>query len=156
MIVESVEDAKVVILADADSGAEGLETVELKSQVEETSEIVDANGIITDWTDIYVITGVGYSVVFFVLILLIYVYKLLPKILNLQVRKRLKREGKEIDSKSQYVAGEVNAAIATALILYFNEQHDEESNIITIKRVARNYSPWSSKIYGINNVFSSR
>ncbi|ASB50927.1 OadG family transporter subunit [Alkalitalea saponilacus] len=109
-----------------------------------------------NWADIYVIAGVGYSVVFLVLVLLILVYKLIPKILNIRIKKRLKKEGKEIDSTAseQYVAGEVNAAIATALMLYFNEQHDEESNIITIKRVARTYSPWSSKIYGVRNVLS--
>ena len=42
-------------------------------------------------------------------------------------------------------------AIAMALHLYFDEVHDDESNVITIKRIERRYSPWSSKIYGINN-----
>ncbi|MDG5800331.1 OadG family protein [Marinilabiliaceae bacterium ANBcel2] len=106
-----------------------------------------------DWSDIFVITAVGYSVVFAVLILLIIVYKLMPKVLNLQLKRRLKKEGREITAKSdeEYVPGEVNAAVATALHLYFNQQHDEESNIITIKRVERTYSPWSSKIYNMNN-----
>jgi hypothetical protein len=35
--------------------------------------------------------------------------------------------------------------------LFFSEQHDEESNVITIKQIRRRYSPWSSKIYGIGN-----
>ena len=42
-------------------------------------------------------------------------------------------------------------AIAMALHLFYDEVHDDESNIITIKRIERRYSPWSSKIYGINN-----
>lgn len=42
-------------------------------------------------------------------------------------------------------------AIAMALHLYFDEVHDNESNVITIKRIERRYSPWSSKIYGTNN-----
>ena len=42
-------------------------------------------------------------------------------------------------------------AIAMALNLYYDEVHDDESNVITIKRIERRYSPWSSKIYGINN-----
>jgi len=42
-------------------------------------------------------------------------------------------------------------AIAMALHLYYDEVHDDESNVITIKRIERRYSPWSSKIYGINN-----
>ncbi|MDX9905877.1 MAG: lamin tail domain-containing protein, partial [Bacteroidales bacterium] len=39
-------------------------------------------------------------------------------------------------------------AIAMALFLY-NEVHDEESNILTIERVSRIYSPWSSKYYNM-------
>ena len=35
------------------------------------------------------------------------------------------------------------------MILFFDEMHDEESNVITIKRVRKTYSPWSSKIYGL-------
>jgi len=38
-----------------------------------------------------------------------------------------------------------------ALHLFMNEMHDEESNVITIKRIERRYSPWNSKIYGLNN-----
>jgi Na+-transporting methylmalonyl-CoA/oxaloacetate decarboxylase gamma subunit len=108
-----------------------------------------------EWSDIYIITAVGYTVVFLVLVLLIYVYKLLPVILNFNKKKssasglvRVKGE------KEAFVPGEVNAAIGMSLLLYFNEQHEDESNVITIKRVARTYSPWSSKIYGVRNVLS--
>ena len=45
------------------------------------------------------------------------------------------------------LSGEVSAAIAMALHLYQSEQHDEENTVLTIKKVARTYSPWSSKIY---------
>ena len=43
-------------------------------------------------------------------------------------------------------------AISMALHLFFDEVHDDESNVITIKRIERRYSPWISKIYGINNI----
>jgi len=46
---------------------------------------------------------------------------------------------------------DVNAAIAMALYLHFNEIHDEESNVITIQRVSKTYSPWSSKLYNMRN-----
>ncbi|MDE5417679.1 hypothetical protein L3049_06635 [Labilibaculum sp. DW002] len=49
------------------------------------------------------------------------------------------------------IEGNVNAAIAMALHLHFDQIHDDESNIITIKKVTKNYSPWSSKIYGVMN-----
>ena len=42
---------------------------------------------------------------------------------------------------------EVNAAIAMALHLYQSELHDYENTVLTIQKVSRNYSPWSSKIY---------
>lgn len=41
------------------------------------------------------------------------------------------------------------AAIAMALQRYKDELHDKESTVLTINRVARAYSPWSSKIYGL-------
>jgi len=47
------------------------------------------------------------------------------------------------------LTGEVNAAIAAAIHLYRSELHDYEDTVLTIKKVSRTYSPWSSKIYGI-------
>ena len=47
------------------------------------------------------------------------------------------------------LSGEVNAAIVMALYLYSNELHDQEDPIITMTKVSRTYSPWSSKIYGL-------
>lgn len=47
----------------------------------------------------------------------------------------------------EQLSGEVSAAIAMALHLYQNELHDEENTVLTIKKVAKSYSPWSSKIY---------
>jgi hypothetical protein len=51
---------------------------------------------------------------------------------------------------SETPSGDI-AAIAMALNLHFSEMHDEESNLITINRVSRTYSPWSSKIYNMRN-----
>ncbi|MFO8002029.1 MAG: OadG family protein [Marinilabilia sp.] len=109
-----------------------------------------------NWPQIWVITAVGYGVVFTALIGLIFVFKFMPKVLNYPAKRRLKREGKGEGGREEYIAGEVNAAIGTALGLYFAELHDEESKVITIKRVKRRYSPWSSKIYNMNNVFPPR
>ena len=61
----------------------------------------------------------------------------------------------DYDRYRKLMTGEVNAAIATALYMYFNELHDDESNIITIKKVSKFYSPWSSKIYGLRNQLRS-
>lgn len=44
---------------------------------------------------------------------------------------------------------EINAAIAAAIFLYRQEVHDYEDTVLTIKRIDRAYSPWSSKIYSL-------
>jgi hypothetical protein len=41
------------------------------------------------------------------------------------------------------------AAIALAIHMFKQELHDMESLTITLKKVSRIYSPWSSKIYTI-------
>lgn len=112
---------------------------------------------VTDWSEIWIITLVGYTVVFLALLLLMFLFQSMPRILNLGLRKKFRevREKaaarKNGNKQEKYLSGEISAAIGMALTLYFKEQHDEESGIITIKRVARTYSPWSSKIYGVNN-----
>lgn len=47
------------------------------------------------------------------------------------------------------VSGEVIAAIALALDRHVNQYHDEEDAVLTIKRISRPYSPWSSKLHSI-------
>ena len=46
-----------------------------------------------------------------------------------------------------HAPGEVYAAIAMALHEMQNDVHDVEETVLTITRVKRSYSPWSSKIY---------
>lgn len=100
------------------------------------------------WT----IALVGYGIVFTALISLVIVFVNLPKLLQINLRSKLKKQGKSsANSESLNIEGNVNAAIAMALYMHFDQIHDEESNIITIKKVTKNYSPWSSKIYGVMN-----
>ncbi len=100
------------------------------------------------WT----ITIVGILVVFLALYLLTLVFKLIPYIMNLNIRRILKKKGiTEIPTQALSVDADTNAAIATALFMFLADNHDEESNVITIKRLSRRYSPWSSKIYNVMN-----
>ncbi len=46
-------------------------------------------------------------------------------------------------------ADELNAVIASAIYLFTTHPHDSESTVLTIKRIEKIYSPWSSKIYGL-------
>jgi len=96
---------------------------------------------------------VGYVIVFTALVLLFFVYNTIPKLINIKVRRQLKKEGKCEDCGDLHIEGDVNAAISMALYLYFDEVHDEESDVITIKRISKQYTPWSSKIYSTNSYF---
>jgi hypothetical protein len=46
--------------------------------------------------------------------------------------------------------GEVYAAIAMALHLYMKEINETENMKMTIQKSMKPYSPWNSKIYGLN------
>ena len=105
-------------------------------------------------SDGLVLVIVGYCIVFMALLLLYLFFRyIIPTMLKVRIGKS--RFSKSPDSsetnKIVEVTGEVNAAISMALFLYYNELHDKESNILTIKRVSKIYLPWSSKIYGVRS-----
>ena len=105
--------------------------------------LIDMSGII--------VAVVGYLIVFFALVALYFVFFFIAKILKVLRHKRLKKQGREDCIGKEPISGELNAAISMALFLYINEQHDEESNVMTIRKISRRYSPWNSKIYGLRN-----
>jgi Na+-transporting methylmalonyl-CoA/oxaloacetate decarboxylase gamma subunit len=103
-----------------------------------------------------IVSVVGYLTVFFALVVLYYVYSTIPKLINFELRRKLKRAGKDKETEPTLnISGEVNAAISTALYLYLNE-HDEESTTLTIKNIQRSYTPWSSRIYSVNDYYKMR
>ena len=97
------------------------------------------------------ITLVGYSIVFSALVTLYFVFSSISKILTINFKNRLRRAGKPELAELPEITGEETAAISMALYL-FNELHDEESNVITIKRVSKVYSPWSARSQGISRL----
>jgi len=100
-------------------------------------------------------TGIGaimpaFIFVFIALLLLYFLFKVIGYIMTMDARKAKKLM--EISSPGlakEKLSGEVNAAIVMALYLYWNELHDLEDPVITMTKVSRTYSPWSSKIYGL-------
>lgn len=97
---------------------------------------------------------IGYVIVFFALLLSFFLFSNLPKLVYFKTRREhLKKRKQEKRAKTAdddiHVSADVTAAIAAALYLHYNEIHDPESNVITIQRVRKRYSPWSSKIYGL-------
>ncbi|MDZ7774302.1 MAG: OadG family protein [Bacteroidales bacterium] len=95
-----------------------------------------------------IVALVGYVVVFIVLILMFTIYNNIPKILNIKARQRMRKRGKKECEPCEDISGEVNAAISTALHLYLNELHDEESDVMTIKKISKRYSPELTKFMG--------
>ena len=101
------------------------------------------------------------SVVFVALIMLYLIFRTIGKAMH---RQTLKRENVTVaEAAAEGVKGlspvdgdepngEVIAAVAAALRFYDDDMHDLESEIITINRVARVYSPWSSKIYTLRQL----
>jgi Na+-transporting methylmalonyl-CoA/oxaloacetate decarboxylase gamma subunit len=98
------------------------------------------------------------SVVFIALIMLYIIFKRIGKAAIRAGRNKATKAGLSpvvaAAVVSEAVPGEIYAAVATAIHLYMQEDdvHDLENTILTIHKVTRAYSPWSSKIYGLREV----
>ncbi len=99
-----------------------------------------------------VMTIVAMLIVFSALILLSLCFYLFGYLnaRSAQRKKAIAQHGEEVDidvaAKMRHDSGEEIAAIAMALYEHLNT-HDLEETILTINKVKRTYSPWSSKIY---------
>jgi len=100
-----------------------------------------------------IIAVVGYTIVFIALVILWLIFANLPKLFILFRKWKYRMDSKDTncDKCDEFITGQENAAIAVALYLYFNEMHDEESTKMTIRKVKKDYSPWSSRVYTINS-----
>lgn len=108
-----------------------------------------------NWTYIengLLISVVGYVVVLLALALLYYVFQNLPRLLHWQMRWSLRKQGKEAQNgRLDSIGADETAAIAAAIYLFFNEIHDDEQTTMTIRKISKTYSPWSSKIFSVMN-----
>lgn len=105
------------------------------------------------------IVAVGYIIVFISLFLLYMVFSNLPKLLNITFRSVKKSEA-ATPVKQEVASGELTAdetaAISAAIYLFVQELHDEEQAVLTIRKLNKRYSPWSSKIYNVVNGLNKR
>lgn len=96
-------------------------------------------------------TMIAMFVVFSALAILFVIYKNMGRFFIRQGAASKKSVTGELKSSGVHseaeMSGEVNAAIAMAIYLYLSEMHDYENTVLTIQKVSRTYSPWSSKIY---------
>jgi glutaconyl-CoA/methylmalonyl-CoA decarboxylase subunit delta len=124
--------------------------------------------LLVQWAGALNVIGFSFVMVFFLLVLIVLVLTLFGKIATSieQASKKkaekaqnlLDRSGTEKvfyesamdDLSANELAAEEIAVIGLALYSYYSDVHDHESNILTVKKISKLYSPWSSKIYGLN------
>ncbi len=92
-------------------------------------------------------------IVFGALFVLCIAFYLISKIASaMQRRRKAESQGTEVASVDvEHDSGEEIAAIVMALHEHLNA-HDTENTVLTINKVKRAYSPWSSKIYGLREL----
>jgi len=88
---------------------------------------------------------IAMTVVFVALILLYFCFKYVGKYYIWKGAGIKKKKKALLDESPE----DVIPAIALAIYFYNEQIHDEEATILTIQKVAKTYSPWSSKIYGL-------
>lgn len=88
----------------------------------------------TNWSTVWLMTGLGIGVVFVILILLSLVLLGFSSVTRKTRDKVLTgvEAVKSVVEKEEIAENTRNAAIATAIYLYMQGRHDEESGIITI------------------------
>lgn len=94
------------------------------------------------------------AVVFSALFLLFIIFKQIGKLSIAATKRNVKKAAGEnaVVADAGMESGEIFAAIATALYEMNDDNHDIEHTVLTIRKVTRTYSPWSSKIYGLREV----
>lgn len=114
--------------------------------------------VTVNWSHVWLVTLLGFAMVITLLLVLICLLKLFGWIMK--PRAKVEKPHHVADTVAAHKPGDehvtltanATAAIAMALHLYYNGIHDEEPTKVTIKRVERKYSPWNSKLYGMNNL----
>lgn len=104
----------------------------------------------------WIVTIAGFLIVILTLIILYFIFSGFSKLVNYDWKANKNKKKAEIVTEKVMkgdaidVSDDVAVAIALALSLSA-EVHDSEPDEITIERVQRRYSPWSSKLYGMYN-----
>ena len=96
-----------------------------------------------NWGNTWLITGVGFAMVFVVLVLLIFIVKSFGVIFA-QKPAKAQPAAVAAAAPAAEVGEEDMVAIAYALHTFYN-MHDEESDVLTIHHEGAAYSPWNQK-----------
>ncbi len=98
---------------------------------------------ITEWSDRWMLAGISIATVFVILILLVGVLQLFGWFAKQSLPKV-----KAVPKANAATSAEEDdlAAVATALYLYQNEAHDEESGVLTIQSPHTYHSDWHGEL----------
>ena len=96
-----------------------------------------------NWGNALLITGVGFGLVFTVLVLLIFIVKSFGLIF---VQKPKAQPAVAAPAAAEVEATDETDMAAIAYVLHtFYNQHDEESDVLTFRHDDVAYSPWNQK-----------
>ena len=99
-----------------------------------------------NWSTVWLMTGLGIGTVFVILILLFLVLSVFSTVTR-KTRDKIKtgvEAVKVVVEKEEIAESTRNAAIATAVYLYMQGRHDEESGIVTIHHT--DHSAWHAEL----------
>ena len=112
-----------------------------------------------NWSQVLWITLIGFLIVALTLVLLIYIIRVFGVAFaakhKQKVAKKSAAKGEEMPAEvvlPGMISAEEVAAIAMAIRLAAGEEHDRESEVLTIQTIKRAYSPWNSKIHGLTRL----
>lgn len=93
--------------------------------------------LLTDWTTAWLMTGMGVGVVFSILVLLVLVLLVFSAVAR-KTTAKTRAVKADYTAQKQVKAFEESsdqdkAAVAMALYLYYNNCHDRESGVLTLK-----------------------
>lgn len=114
--------------------------------------------LLVNWGHVWMVTGLGFLLVFVLLVVLIFILKafgtIMQKTTATQTPKvspvKQQPQSQKKEDTDMAINSNVTAAIAMALHLsYFGGEHDEEPTRITIMP---HHTTWNDKMYGMNNL----
>ncbi|MBQ0089116.1 MAG: OadG family protein [Prevotellaceae bacterium] len=102
-----------------------------------------------NWADVWSMTGMGFGVVFCVLVVLVAVLYILGySVSSMEKKTAAPAVGQPtvapVANKTISASEQEKAAIATALYLFFKNAHDEEPDVVTIRH--SHHSAWHSEL----------
>ena len=112
------------------------------------------------WSEILWVTLIGFSLVFVLLVLLIFALNVFGLVATARKKEKKKKvvattpiANAQAEEDDEHMVSEAKvAAIAIALNLYRGAMHDQESEVITIQTIKRAYSPWNSKSHSLTQL----